>query len=79
MNHNCFTSTKEEDILEKDGDMLEKDDIIEELMVTSDEIRNASHLLQEIQRYAMHCIKAAIYLENECLLIIKTKQYVTYY
>jgi len=50
MNHNCFTSTKEEDILEKDGDMLEKDDIIEELMVTSDEIRNASHLLQEIQR-----------------------------
>ena len=55
MNHNCFTSTKEEDILEKDGDMLEKDDIIEELMVTSDEIRNASHLLQEIQRYALHC------------------------
>ena len=71
MNHNCFTSTKEEDILENDDDILEKDDIIEELMVTSDEIRHASHLLQEIQRYNWNCIYTGI--ENDCLFVNNNK------
>ena len=60
MNHNCFVSSSEDDITEKDSiseeddileedDIHEKDEIIEELINTSQEIQIASDLLHEIK------------------------------